>query len=246
MENGFGELWRNVTSQFGKENVQVMKGNSYLSRKIHSLLGVIPLGLFLIEHMVTNFSAYERGPQGFEDSVKFLNDLPLVFFLELFGIWLPLLFHGVYGLYVAYQSNLNTGRFQYGRNWAFALQRISGVITFIFIFWHLYQTRYQVMIGAVTHEELGNLMHDVTTNGFYFVLYVIGILAATFHFSNGMWAFLVSWGITVGPRAQRISSFIWIGVFVIVAVIFLLSLGSFKGDEFKEAASAALQLTNLV
>ncbi|AZN40139.1 MULTISPECIES: succinate dehydrogenase cytochrome b558 subunit [Paenibacillus] len=223
-----------------------MKGNSYLSRKIHSLLGVIPLGLFLIEHMVTNFSAYERGPQGFEDSVKFLNDLPLVFFLELFGIWLPLLFHGVYGLYVAYQSNLNTGRFQYGRNWAFALQRISGVITFIFIFWHLYQTRYQVMIGAVTHEELGNLMHDVTTNGFYFVLYVIGILAATFHFSNGMWAFLVSWGITVGPRAQRISSFIWIGVFVIVAVIFLLSLGSFKGDEFKEAASAALQLTNLV
>ena len=155
-------FWRslaNVIPQFGKENAQVMKGNSYLSRKIHSLLGVIPLGLFIIEHMLTNYSAYEGGAQGFKDSIKFLNDLPLVFFLELFGIWLPLLFHGVYGLYVAYQSNVNTGRFQYGRNWAFTLQRISGVITFIFIFWHLYQTRYQVFIGKVKHEELGGLMH---------------------------------------------------------------------------------------
>ncbi len=223
-----------------------MKGNSYLSRKIHSLLGVIPLGLFIIEHMLTNYAAFEGGAQGFKDSIKTLNDLPLVFFLELFGIWLPLLFHGVYGLYVAYQSNLNTGRFQYGRNWAFTLQRISGVITFIFIFWHLYQTRFQVFIGKVKHEELGGLMHEISTNGFYFVLYIIGVIAATFHFSNGMWAFLVSWGITVGPRAQKISSFIWMGVFVIVAALFLLSLVAFRGDEFKEAASAALQLTNLV
>ena len=88
-------------------------------------------------------------------------------------------------------------------------------------------------------------MHEISTNGFYFVLYVIGVIAATFHFSNGMWAFLVSWGITVGPRAQKISSYIWMGVFVIVAALFLLSLVAFRGDEFKEAASAALQLTNL-
>jgi succinate dehydrogenase / fumarate reductase cytochrome b subunit len=202
--------------------------------------------LFIIEHMLTNYAAFEGGAQGFKDSIKTLNDLPLVFFLELFGIWLPLLFHGVYGLYVAYQSNLNTGRFQYGRNWAFTLQRISGVITFIFIFWHLYQTRFQVLIGKVKHEELGGLMHEISTNGFYFVLYIIGVIAATFHFSNGMWAFLVSWGITIGPRAQKISSFIWMGVFVIVAALFLLSLVAFRGDEFKEAASAALQLTNLV
>ena len=223
-----------------------MKGNSYVSRKIHSLLGVIPLGLFIIEHMLTNYSAYEGGPQGFKDSVKFLNDLPLVFFLELFGIWLPLIFHGVYGLYVAFQSNANTGRFQYGRNWAFTLQRISGVITFIFVFWHLYQTRFQVMIGNVTHEQLGGLMHDITTNNFYFVLYLIGIVAVAFHFSNGMWSFLVSWGITVGPRAQRISSRIWMVVFIIVALLFILSLISFRGAEFKEAAAAVSAVRNLV
>jgi len=223
-----------------------MKGNSYLARKIHSLLGVIPLGFFIVEHGVTNYSAYEGGPQGFKDGVDLLNSLPLVFYLELFGIWLPLLFHGVYGLYVAYQSNLNTGRFQYGRNWAFMMQRVTGVITFIFVVWHLYQTRYQVLVGNVTHDQLGGVMNEIANNPLFFVLYVVGVLSAVFHFSNGMWAFLVSWGITIGPRAQRISSYIWMGVFVILSALFLLSLTAFRGDEFKEAATAALALVNIV
>lgn len=215
-----------------------MKGNTYLSRKLHSLLGVIPLSLFILTHALTNFSAAEGGSERFKAAVAFINSLPLINFMEIFVIFLPLLFHGVYGLYIAYQSNLNTGQFSYGRNWAFALQRISGVITFIFVFWHVYQTRFQVAIGEVTHEQLGMTMHNIATNPLFFTLYVIGVLASTFHFANGMWAFLVSWGITVGPRAQRISSYIWMAVFVIVSAMFLLSLNAFRGDEFKEAAAA--------
>lgn len=222
-----------------------MSSNSYFSRKLHSLLGVVPLGLFLIEHMLTNFSAYEGGPQGFKDSVAFLNGLPLVFVLELFGIWLPLLFHAVYGLYVAYQSNTNLGRFQYGRNWAFTMQRITGVITFMFVVWHLYQTRYQVMVGNVTHEQLGGLMHDVVSNPLYFTLYLIGVISASFHFANGMWAFLVSWGITVGPRAQRLSSILWMGVFVLVSILFTLSLVAFRGVEFHEVAAQISAFTSI-
>jgi succinate dehydrogenase / fumarate reductase, cytochrome b subunit len=96
-----------------------------------------------------------------------------------------------------------------------------------------------VMIGNVTREELGSLMHGITTNPLFFILYIIGIISAVFHFSNGMWSFLVSWGITVGPKAQRISSYIWMGVFVIVSALFLLSLVSFRGDEFQDANTAA-------
>ncbi|MCM3748171.1 succinate dehydrogenase cytochrome b558 subunit [Paenibacillus pasadenensis] len=215
-----------------------MKGNSYLTRKLHSLLGVIPLALFLVNHAITNYSAFEGGLEGFNKSVKMLNGLPLIYFLEIFGIFLPLIFHGVYGLYVAYQSNWNNSRFQYGRNWAFTLQRLTGVITFIFIVWHVYQTRYQVLVGNLTHEELGHQMNEIFTNPVSVVLYTIGVLAAVFHFANGMWSFLVSWGITVGPRAQRISSYIWIGVFIIVSALFLLSIAAFRSDEFAEAASA--------
>lgn len=216
-----------------------MKGNSYLPRKIHSLLGVIPLGLFFIEHALTNYMAFQDGPEGFDKGVSLLNSLPLVTFLEIFLIFLPLLFHGVYGLYMAYQSNWNNNRFQYSRNWAFTLQRITGVITFIFVFWHVYDTRFQVALGNVTHEELGMHMHGIFSNPAAIVLYTIGVLAATFHFANGLWAFLISWGITIGPRAQRVSSYVCMVIFVIVSALFLLSIAAFTGEEFAEAASAA-------
>ncbi|KIL36166.1 succinate dehydrogenase [Cohnella kolymensis] len=223
-----------------------MKGNSYYSRKLHSLLGVIPLGLFMIEHALTNYSAFEGGQQGFKDSVDFLHGMPLVFFLEMFIIWLPILFHGVYGLYIAYQSNSNVGNFNYGRNWAFTLQRVTGVITFIFVVWHVYETRLQVTFGNTTYEELGSHMHDIVSNPVVFAIYVIAVLAATFHFANGLWAFLVSWGITVGPRAQKVSFRICLGIFVIVSVLFLLSLFAFGSDEFASAPITAFTSASAV
>lgn len=218
-----------------------MTGNSYFYRKLHSLLGVIPLGFFIVEHMITNYSAFQGGEELFTERVLWLNSLPLVFFLELFGIWLPLLYHGVYGLYVAYQSRNNVSSYGYMRNQMFMLQRVTGVLTFIFIVWHFYDTRFQVAIGNVAHEELGARMHEMASNPIYFALYCLGIIAATFHFSNGMWSFLVSWGITVGPRAQRLSTYVWMAVFVIMATLFILGLSAFADSSFV-AANESIQL----
>lgn len=210
-----------------------MTGNSYYFRKLHSLLGVIPVGFFLIEHLITNYTAWNLGHEEFIKGVVWLNELPLVFFLELFGIWLPLLYHGVYGLYVAFQARNNVTNYGYFRNWMFMLQRVTGVATLIFVVWHTFETRVQVALGNISHEQLGGTMHDIATNPIFFALYVIGIVSATFHFSNGMWSFLVSWGITIGPRAQRVSSIVWMGVFVIMSVMFVLSLYAFVDPSFQ-------------
>lgn len=216
-----------------------MKG--FYSRKLHSLLGVIPLGFFLLEHMITNFSAVEGGSEGFKEAVAFLNSLPLVLVLEIFGIWLPLLYHGVYGLYIAFQAKPNNGRFPTERNLRYLLQRITGVIAFVFVIWHVVETRVQVALGNVTHEELGGVMHDIVNNPIFFVLYLIGVVSAAFHFTNGLWSFLVSWGVTVGPRAQRVSSYICMGLFVIVGVMFVWSLIAFRGAEFQAEGTALLE-----
>lgn len=221
-----------------------MKG--YYARKVHSLLGLVPLSLFLIEHAITNYAAFEGGQDGFRDAVRKLNDLPLIFFLELFAIWLPLLFHGVYGLYIAYQAQPNLGHFKTERNWRFVLQRVSGVIAFVFIIWHVYSTRFQISLGNVTHDELGGWMHNIVTQPGFFIFFLVGVIATTFHFSNGVWAFLVSWGITVGPRAQRISSYICLGLFVIVTTLFMLSLFAFRGEEFADTASVITTFKTLI
>lgn len=211
-----------------------MSGKSYLYRKIHSLLGVIPVGFFLVEHLITNYSAFKHGPEGFIEDVRWLNSLPLILGLEILFIWLPLLYHGVYGLYVAFTARNNPGEFGYFRNWMFVLQRVTGVITFLFVAWHFFQTRFQVAIGNTTHDELGVTMHDIATNPVFFAIYTISVIAASFHFANGIWSFLVSWGITVGPRAQRISTYVWMTVFVIMSVMFVLSLSAFTGSEFQQ------------
>lgn len=214
-----------------------MKANSFYSRKLHSLLGVIPLGFFLIEHMLTNYEAFSGGKEAFIESVVWLNSLPLVLFLEIFGIWLPLLYHGIYGLYIAYEARHNVSNYGYFRNQMFKLQRYTGVITFVYIVWHFYDTRFQVALGNLAHEDLGARMHEIVTNPIFFALYCIGIVASVFHFSNGMWSFLVSWGITVGPRAQRVSSYVFMSVFVILSTLFLLALISFTDSSFAMEAT---------
>lgn len=213
-----------------------MTGNSYYYRKLHSLLGVIPVGFFLIEHLLTNYSAFRGGAQGhteFLDKVMWINHLPFIFFLELFGIWLPILYHGVYGLYVAYQARNNVTNYGYLRNRMFMLQRVTGVITLIFIVWHVFSTRVQLALGNVELNQIGVLMNSIATKPVLFALYVIGILATVFHFCNGMWNFLVSWGITIGPRAQRISTYVWMVAFVIISAVGVLAIYAFMDPQFQ-------------
>jgi succinate dehydrogenase / fumarate reductase cytochrome b subunit len=217
-----------------------MKGNSYLYRKFHSLMGVVPLGGFIVMHMLTNYAAFEGGPAGFDKKVQWIHDLPLLLFMEIFVIWLPLLYHGVYGLYVAYQSNNNVNRYSYGRNWMFTLQRVTGVLTFVFLAWHIWQTRVQVTLGTVDKDALGAHMHEIATNPLYYWLYIFGIIAAVFHFANGLWSFLISWGITVGPRAQRFSSVVMMGLFLVMSTLFILALNAFLSEEFAATATSAL------
>ncbi|PZE21331.1 succinate dehydrogenase cytochrome b558 subunit [Paenibacillus xerothermodurans] len=215
-----------------------MARNSYFSRKLHSLLGVIPVGFFLVEHLITNYKAFQGGHEAFLEEVHWLHQLPLVLALEIFGIWLPLLYHAVYGLYVAYTARNNVSNYGYFRNQMFFLQRVTGVITFLFVAWHFFETRFQITLG-LPQDEIGVRMHEIATNPINFVLYCIGIVAAVFHFSNGMWSFLVSWGITVGPKSQRVSTYVWMGVFVIMTVMFILSLTAFVDPDFQSVPEMA-------
>ncbi|MBO8172392.1 MAG: succinate dehydrogenase cytochrome b558 subunit [Bacillaceae bacterium] len=201
-----------------------MASSHYFNRKLHSLLGVIPVGFFLIEHLITNYFA-TRGPEAFNEKVEWIESLPFLPFLEIFFIFLPLLYHAVYGLHIAFTAKHNVGNYGYFRNVMFMLQRVTGVITLIYVAWHVWETRLQKLLyGTKVNFDM---MAEILDNPFMVAFYAIGIVAAVFHFSNGMWSFLVSWGITIGPRAQRISTYVWMVVFVIVSTIGLMALYAF-------------------
>ncbi|HYG79956.1 MAG TPA: hypothetical protein VD861_06190 [Pyrinomonadaceae bacterium] len=53
----------------------------------------------------------------------------------------------------------------------------------------------------------------------FHAIYVVGILATIWHFANGIWLFMVDWGIAIGARAQRLTGYACIAVgFVLLAV----------------------------
>ncbi|MDA8353187.1 MAG: succinate dehydrogenase cytochrome b558 subunit [Firmicutes bacterium] len=204
------------------------KHRSFFNRRLHSLLGVIPVGFFLVEHLITNYEA-TKGVNAFVEQVEWIWGIPFLPVLEIFFIFLPLLYHGVYGLYIAFTGSNNLKNFSTFRNVMFMLQRVTGVITLIFVTMHVWETRLKVALYDYSAHELAGMTAQLLSDPVTQVWYAIGILAAVFHFSNGMWSFLVSWGITVGPRAQRVSSYVWAVVFVLVSYVGLRALFAF-GD----------------
>ncbi len=116
-------------------------GTSFLLRRLHSLSGVIPIGLFLLEHFISNAEAF-KGPAAYTRQVEFLNGLPFVIVLELFGIWLPILYHGLYGVYIWYRGESNTIDYPWTGNWLYAAQRWTGIVSLIYIAQHTYHLRF--------------------------------------------------------------------------------------------------------
>jgi succinate dehydrogenase / fumarate reductase cytochrome b subunit len=199
------------------------KGHSFLSHRLHSLLGLFPIGLFLLFHLTANFQA-TRGEEVFNSTVGMIENVPFVLALEFIFIYIPIVFHAVYGLFIAFQAKHNVGNFSYYRNQLFLWQRLTGIITLIFIVWHVWETRIQKALGAEVNFDM---MADILSNPAMIVFYAIGIVSTTFHFSNGIWSFLVHWGITVGPRSQRIATYFTMAVFVIVTYIGLRAMAAF-------------------
>lgn len=188
----------------------------YAFRRIHSLLGVIPIGFFVVQHLVVNhFVVYGR--ESFNKAANFMADLPFVIFLEIFVIYLPILFHAILGVYIVFITKNNVKSYGYFRNWMFMLQRFTGIVTLIFIVWHVWETRVQVGLGNAVLDY--SLMESILTNPIMFWFYVAGILSTVFHLANGLWSFCVSWGITQSPRSQQIVSYATIVIFFAVSYI---------------------------
>ncbi|WP_249870940.1 succinate dehydrogenase cytochrome b558 subunit [Oceanobacillus saliphilus] len=196
----------------------------FFYRRLHSFLGVVPIGIFLVQHLIVNhFAVY--GEESFNQAAGFMGGLPFVLLLEIFVIYLPILFHAILGVYIVFTARNNVSRYGFFRNWMFKIQRITGIITLIFIVWHVFETRVQIGLGNA--EANYSLMEGILTNPFMFWFYVIGVISTVFHFANGLWSFLVTWGITQSPKSQRISSYACIGVFFAVSYLGIRTLIKF-------------------
>ena len=202
----------------------VQLSRTFILRKLHQLSGIIPLGLFLLEHFYTNSKAL-TGAADFNNAVKDLQSIPYILFVEIGGIFIPLIYHAVYGLVITMEARPNNLNYPYPRNWFYLIQRITGVILFFFITFHVLNFRFGLVPGlntiSVAHSP--EMAFDIVSREFHmvwiFMIYVVGITATVWHLANGIWLFLVDWGITIGERAQRLTGYACIGFGVFLLLV---------------------------
>lgn len=195
-------------------------------RKLHQLTGIVPLGAFFFVHMYTNSSAM-NGAESFNKHVKDIHDLPYLLFLEIFGIFLPLVFHSVYGIFISAEARINNVNYGYGRNWFYLFQRITGVFLFFFLLFHILNFRFGLIPGLNLTPIAGNadIAFDIVAKEFantgILIVYILGVAATAWHLAYGFFLFAVDWGIIIGEKAQRYSLYASIGL-----AAFLFAVGT--------------------
>ena len=197
---------------------------TFVLRKLHQLSGIFPLGVFLLEHFYTNSKAL-NGPGDFNSAVDHLQSVPYIIFVEVIGIFIPLIYHAVYGLVITVEARPNNLAYPYARNWFYLIQRTTGFILFLFITFHVLNFRFGLIPGlnevSVAHHP--EQAYEIVAREFrmipIFIVYLIGITATVWHFANGIWLFLVDWGITIGERAQRLTGYACIAFGVLLLLV---------------------------
>ena len=151
-----------IASVFGR--------HEFLIRRLHSLTGLVPVGGFLVVHLLTNMGILDNSYQQRVDLIHSVGERTLEV-TEWGLIFLPILFHGIIGLIIVARGKRNLAYYPYRENFRYTLQRWTGVIAFAFILWHVFQTRgwinnSQWWMEHVTRKLGGGLFdakHAVTT-----------------------------------------------------------------------------------
>ena len=215
----------------------------FLLRRLHSLTGIVPIGVFLIAHLVTNSSLLwggaamrgetypgvetlqDGGTAYFHKEVVWINEeIPHLLLIEI-TLWVSIAFHSILGIYYAMSGKSNIGRYGYGGNFRYTLQRWSGYFGILFIFYHVATLRWGwdfLIPGGASwshHHSASTLAlalrggQDITAAGLGVSLfYFFGVTMLVYHFANGLWTAAISWGLTVSERAQKQWGFACAGI----------------------------------
>lgn len=199
----------------------------FLARRLHSLVGIVPLGAFVVYHFW--FHSYSHaGAEVYDRKLAELYAWPLKTLFSWITVYLPLIYHSIYGLFITKEAGPNFLAYGWFRNWMYTLQRASGIGLLLFIPAHLVKARFPDLFfpgETVSFAHVAEGYHHALT----IAVYVAGIVGTAFHLANGVFTFGITWGLWTGPAAQRRASFFSVALFVVLAAMgFWAMIGFFR------------------
>lgn len=232
MSNGTGPSW--------------LGRNEFLLRRLHSLLGLLPVGAYMVVHLATNASVI-AGAGVFQKNVNLIHSLgPALPLVEWTFIFIPLLFHMLLGFVFIWGSQPNTTDYPLSSNVRYTLQRVTGMIAAVFIVFHVL-TLHKLGLGQFDpHHATSSAATALQRAPWVPALYVVGITASVFHLANGIWTMGITWGLWISPAAQRRANYVCAAVGVVVLALGLSALGKMLSMNQAEIEAAKAVETHLL
>ena len=220
------------------ESPSFLERHQFLIYRLFSLAGIVPVGAFLVVHLLTNSSVL-GGAESFQSRVDLIHSLgPLLVPVEVAFIFLPILFHAVVGFLIIANGMPNVGSYPYSGNVRYTLQRVTGMIAFAFIVWHVIHLHWlgKGLGGGQFDPHYATSTAAVAIRpAWVTALYAIGMLSAVFHFANGLWSIGITWGIWTSPAAMRRANAVSVVVGLALAAAGLGSLGGLRATDVEQA-----------
>lgn len=215
--------------------------HDFLIRRLHSLAGLVPVGVYVIVHLGTN-ALILNSVAAFQGQVYTIHSLgPALWIVEWTFIFIPLLFHAILGVWLAFEGRPNATRYTYVNNWRYVLQRVTGILAFFFIFAHvfhmhgwfhneLWHTYVSGPLGGATFKPYNagsTAALALQGNPAIPAFYAIGVLATVFHLFNGIWTMGITWGLWSTPAAQRKANWVCLAGGLLIGAVGLSALFGF-------------------
>jgi succinate dehydrogenase / fumarate reductase cytochrome b subunit len=215
--------------------VSIQREN-FVWHKLHSLTGVVPVGYYMVQHLVLNAFSL-GGPAKFDAVIDFFDGMPRWFLLtiEISLIWAPLLFHAIYGLFIVDRSKPNYfgTKYKWSQNRMYTMQRWSGIFLFVFLLYHSLENTGSKYLTGDSNVVKFAAWHTQLTSHYYlwFVFYMVGVLVASYHLCYGLWNFCIRWGITISEGAQeRVQKLSGVAFIALTLLGWFALAGFIRGD----------------
>ena len=214
-----------AVASVGASRLSAEDQRHWILRRLHSLTGLVPIGAFLFFHIFENSYVTHGGDAWWKES-EFTRNLPFQIIVEAILLWIPISYHAVYGVVITMTADPNVSNYGYERNLQYTLQRITGILALAFILFHFFTTRGWFYLSGV--ETNYARMHDFMMNPVYLIIYIVGTLSCLYHLTNGIFTFCITWGVTIGPRAQTMVNRACVALFLAFSVMAVVTLISFR------------------
>lgn len=165
-----------------------------MSRRVHSLVGLFPLGLFLPFHLWVNWAALS-GREGWLDRGRALGPAFQVVIGLAFGLCL------IAHLWLWPRGEDPRPQALLGSVALRTIQRMTGVAFLLFLGYHVYQVLPARLNPDLFAAGAYGILWDDLGEPLTLGMYIVGVSALCFHFAHGLCRAAVTWRMVSRPSS---------------------------------------------